>query len=236
MYRNNKTVRTLPITCQICFEHLKDPCVCANLHPFCSDCLEEWLKREQSCPTCRVTITKKQFIIGSNEETTTGNSQKRKRTPLLKLYQLTEERFQASEKEREYFEKKSNELSVKVGELEATIEDRDLEIQKLITTIVTKKSMENMMNKSMVVEPTDILNQTHRMINNDKSTNKENITQSPIKKPEKSKSARSKSANLKESSKELKLPTCVPVRRSLRLVNKPPDDTEDTRSTKKLKI
>ena len=50
--------RTLPITCQICLGKVKDPCVCPNLHAFCSGCIEIWLEKGKMCPTCRVPISK----------------------------------------------------------------------------------------------------------------------------------------------------------------------------------
>ena len=47
---------TLPITCQICLGRVKDPCVCSNLHAFCSFCIEIWLEKSNHCPTCRTSI------------------------------------------------------------------------------------------------------------------------------------------------------------------------------------
>nr|XP_039264667.1 uncharacterized protein LOC120340467 [Styela clava] len=48
---------TLPISCQICLEKVKEPVTCPNQHVFCSLCMEVWLERNKQCPTCRVDIT-----------------------------------------------------------------------------------------------------------------------------------------------------------------------------------
>lgn len=56
--QNQNNIKTLPITCQICLGKVKDPCVCPNLHTFCSGCIEVWLEKGQQCPTCRVPISK----------------------------------------------------------------------------------------------------------------------------------------------------------------------------------
>lgn len=56
--QNQNLTKTLPITCQICLGKVKDPCVCPNLHTFCSSCIDVWLKKGKQCPTCRVPISK----------------------------------------------------------------------------------------------------------------------------------------------------------------------------------
>ncbi|KAJ1546914.1 hypothetical protein HK096_004503 [Nowakowskiella sp. JEL0078] len=47
---------TLPIACGICKQKVKGPVVCPNRHVFCDGCMQEWLKRRQSCPTCKISI------------------------------------------------------------------------------------------------------------------------------------------------------------------------------------
>lgn len=47
---------TLQISCRICFENVKEPCVCSNMHVFCSFCLNIWLEKNNQCPTCHVPI------------------------------------------------------------------------------------------------------------------------------------------------------------------------------------
>ncbi|RNA28035.1 RING finger protein 219-like [Brachionus plicatilis] len=54
--KSQSSASTLPITCQICFENVKEPCVCSNLHVFCSFCIDIWLEKNNQCPTCHVQI------------------------------------------------------------------------------------------------------------------------------------------------------------------------------------
>jgi hypothetical protein len=59
---------TLPITCHICLGKVKEPCVCPNLHAFCSFCIETWLEKSKQCPTCRIAINKEnpcRRVLGS---------------------------------------------------------------------------------------------------------------------------------------------------------------------------
>ena len=53
---SKNTCQTLPITCQICLGRVRDPRVCSNLHAFCSNCINIWLEKIKSCPSCRVPI------------------------------------------------------------------------------------------------------------------------------------------------------------------------------------
>lgn len=55
-HKSQGSFKTLQITCQICFENVKEPCVCPNMHIFCSFCLNIWLEKNSQCPTCNVRI------------------------------------------------------------------------------------------------------------------------------------------------------------------------------------
>ncbi len=65
---NASVYSTLPITCHICLGKVKEPCVCPNLHAFCSFCIETWLEKSKQCPTCRIVINKEnpcRRVLGS---------------------------------------------------------------------------------------------------------------------------------------------------------------------------
>ncbi|CAF0731671.1 unnamed protein product [Brachionus calyciflorus] len=55
---SQNVIHTLPITCQICLGKVKEPCVCPNMHTFCSFCIDIWLEKTKHCPTCHVMIDK----------------------------------------------------------------------------------------------------------------------------------------------------------------------------------
>ena len=80
------------INCQICFENVSNPCVCSNLHPFCSDCLDTRLQTDQDCPTCHVPIKEKNQIIGSdeNKEHQDFSDPSARKESLMKLFNFYE--------------------------------------------------------------------------------------------------------------------------------------------------
>eukprot|EP00118_Oscarella_pearsei_P016288 m.154261 g.154261 ORF g.154261 m.154261 type:complete len:370 (+) comp38634_c0_seq1:61-1170(+) len=62
---------TLPLACNICLAKVKEPVVCSNHHVFCTVCLEEWLKVNQQCPTCRAPISNERpyfKLLGGGED------------------------------------------------------------------------------------------------------------------------------------------------------------------------
>lgn len=43
--------------CPICELVMKNPNQCTNGHLFCLDCLHEWLRIREECPTCKCLVT-----------------------------------------------------------------------------------------------------------------------------------------------------------------------------------
>ncbi|OQR94631.1 hypothetical protein ACHHYP_01028 [Achlya hypogyna] len=46
-----------PLKCPVCFEYFIDSMTLACSHSFCCACLQHWLLKSLSCPTCRVEVT-----------------------------------------------------------------------------------------------------------------------------------------------------------------------------------
>jgi len=46
------------VICPICQDRFEEPILqCSSGHCFCSKCIEEWMDRNSTCPTCRKTIS-----------------------------------------------------------------------------------------------------------------------------------------------------------------------------------
>ena len=72
--------------CYICREELNNPVLepsCQNL--FCGECLLTWLKRKNTCPTCRSIIQLKDLIYVSSDKAETGLADKGEDLPKTKI-------------------------------------------------------------------------------------------------------------------------------------------------------
>ena len=72
-------------SCIICMNRINKPVLepsCQNL--FCGDCLFEWLKKHDTCPTCRIKINPKNLIYvkGNNNDNSNQITKERKNTKL----------------------------------------------------------------------------------------------------------------------------------------------------------
>ena len=78
--------------CFICREGLKDPVLepfCQNL--FCGECLFTWLKRKDSCPTCRTTIKLQDLIyVSTSKEVSRDNNEPKITLPQTKIEKVIE--------------------------------------------------------------------------------------------------------------------------------------------------
>ena len=55
-------------TCYICLENINNPLFFICGHSFCKICINEWLKRSNTCPTCRRELIKESFKPSTKEE------------------------------------------------------------------------------------------------------------------------------------------------------------------------
>jgi SNF2 family DNA or RNA helicase len=72
-------------SCIICMNNINNPVLepsCQNL--FCGDCLFEWLKKHDTCPTCRIKINPKNLIYVKSNKNNDSNqiTKERKKTKL----------------------------------------------------------------------------------------------------------------------------------------------------------
>lgn len=78
--------------CYICREELKDPVLepsCQNL--FCGECLFTWLKKKDSCPTCRATIRLQDLIyVNTGKEDLRDSVESKITLPQTKIQKVAE--------------------------------------------------------------------------------------------------------------------------------------------------
>ncbi|EDV24913.1 uncharacterized protein TRIADDRAFT_56327 [Trichoplax adhaerens] len=70
---------TLPMSCHICLDRVKEPVICANHHVFCSRCIEAWLQYHNCCPACRTAISPEspcKPILGISDDNSSNKDDK----------------------------------------------------------------------------------------------------------------------------------------------------------------
>lgn len=53
---NSIKINIVMMKCFICFDKIRNPTVCPNMHAFCENCIQQWLEKQKTCPTCRIQI------------------------------------------------------------------------------------------------------------------------------------------------------------------------------------
>ncbi|XP_028655412.2 ORC ubiquitin ligase 1 [Erpetoichthys calabaricus] len=112
---------TLPISCLVCLGKVRRPVICSNNHVFCSTCIEEWLKRNSQCPTCRIPITSEnpcREIIGASNECETSDSRSvrkhLRKTRLELLHKEFEDEIETLQNENEELRNKNLNLELQL--------------------------------------------------------------------------------------------------------------------------
>ncbi|XP_041358513.1 ORC ubiquitin ligase 1-like isoform X2 [Gigantopelta aegis] len=146
--RSNRTLTassTLPISCQICLDTVKQPVLCTNNHVFCSACMDVWLKRNSHCPACRTSISPnnpvKQIIGGLEhyQDDKSSNAALRK-TRFDLLYKEYEDEFEKLQSESMLLKAENDILK---GRLKSSSGSSQLvkDMDKPISTADTNKLM-----------------------------------------------------------------------------------------------